>query len=239
MDSGVDTFGRRLQLQLFVESTDRNAPRVEAIQSAARLVKDYHSGDYTGPAFDTYGVNDPNRITSDDLIAMAMLSIAVREGSTSSLRPTSILLLGSQENRIADLLNAIPSDRELQTLAESEFDRWLGPGSPGDSLYWLLRKDICIPRVAVYKLLARKRPMLMPIRDTVVEKALKQTAPAWWSPWWKALSGDPYLVRYLADVRAAVDRPDLSLLRVADIIIWLRNRKPHNSSPKLPASTVK
>ena len=192
-------------------------------------MKDYHSGTRTGPAFDSYGENDPHRITSDDLIAITMLSIAIRESSSSALRPSSIRMLKSHHSEIADKLTDIPADRELHSLSSSEFDRWLGPRSSGDSLYWLLRKDVSIPRVAVYKLLARKRPLLMPIRDTVVEKALKQTASAWWSPWWSSLATDAQLVQHLVDVREVCKCSHLSLLRIADIVIWLRNWQVRSS----------
>ena len=224
-DSTAGTFQHRLRSQLLIGNN-----QAQAVQNAAKVVNDYHSGTLTGPAFDSYGDNDPYRITSDDLIAITMLSIAIRESSSSSLRPTSIRMLKSYQSAIADKLSDLPADRDLHSLTSAEFDRWLGPGSSGDSLYWLLRNDVSIPRVAVYKLLARKRPLLMPIRDTVVEKALKQTASAWWRPWRDALASDPTLVRDLADIRESAHRPHLSLLRVADIVIWMRNWKPRGAA---------
>ena len=54
----------------------------DALERAAGVVRTYGAGGYTGAAFDTYGHNDPVRITGDDLIAVSMLSIQIRERST-------------------------------------------------------------------------------------------------------------------------------------------------------------
>jgi hypothetical protein len=212
-------FRQRLRQELGLDS---DLP--DALDRAAGLVRTYGAGGYTGTAFDTYGHNDPVWITSDDLIAVSMLSIQIREQSTSSLRPTSILALDAWGGRVNELLGGVPADRDLHTLTESEFDRWLGPGSPGEELYWLLRKQVGIPRVAVYKLLARKRLALFPIRDTVVEKALGQKADPWWRPWWQALACDSEIVGRLEEIRQASGASHLSLLRVADIVVWMAHR---------------
>lgn len=193
----------------------------DAVEHAAGLVRAYGAGGYTGAAFDTYGSNDPDRITGDDLIAVSMLSIHIREHSNAALRPSSIRTLDSLAGSIAKLLAAVPADRNLHTLSEAEFDRWLGPGSPGDDPYWLLRKQAGIPPVAVYKLLARKRLALLPIRDSVVSKALRQTAKLWWRPWWETLADDPDIVARLEEIRRLSGAAHLSLLRVADIVIWM------------------
>lgn len=108
-----------------------------------------------------------------------------------------------------------------------EFESWLGPNSPGTELYDLLRQRISFPRVATHKLLARKRPLLLPIRDTVVEQALGLGDPKdeWWRPWWIALSTDEALVLHLREIRQLAGAQYLSLLRIADIVIWLQNRE--------------
>ncbi|OBK45600.1 DUF6308 family protein [Mycobacterium kubicae] len=187
------------------------------------LVKQYVGGGYTGAAFDTYGRNDPIAITPDDLIAVTMLSIQVNENSTSAIRPSAILDLQARAGDIEMLLTRLPSNRDLHTLTQEEFDTWLGSDSPGEALYKLMRQQISLPRVATHKLLARKRPLLLPIRDTVVEQALDLSGrdDDWWRPWWGALSTDDALVQRLAGIREQAGTPYLSLLRVADIVIWL------------------
>jgi hypothetical protein len=210
--------GQRLHRELGLD-----AAGPDAVERTAGLVRTYGAS-YTGSAFDTYGHNDPARITGDDLIAVSMLSIQIREQSSAALRPTSILALQRLAGAVTELLAAVPADRDLHTLSEAEFERWLGPGSAGEVLYWLLRKQAAIPRVAVYKLLARKRLGLFPIRDTVVEKALGQTADPWWRPWWQTLACDSEIVARLEEIRQASGASHLSLLRVADIVVWMTHR---------------
>lgn len=202
-----------------------DSPGPDAVERAAGLVRTYRAGGYTGAAFDTYGRNDPIRITGDDLIAVSMLSIQIREQSNAALRPTSILVLERLAGAVTELLAAVPADRDLHTLSEAEFDRWLGDGSAGEVLYWLLRQQAGIPPVAVYKLLARKRLALFPIRDSVVSKALGQKAKLWWRPWWEALAGDPGIVAQLDRIRQVSGAGHLSLLRVADIVIWMTHHR--------------
>ena len=225
MDGGSSepggSFQQRLHRALHI-GHDHPEPGVpHSVEAAADAVRSYMEDEYTGAAFDGFGENNPVKITSDDLIAVTMLSIHIREKSTSSLRPSSILKLDSLADQIADRLGQIPTDRELHTLTPGEFERWLGPESPGDELYWLLRREASMPRVAVYKLLARKRLSLMPIRDTVVERTLFQTQGEWWRPWWEALATDPEMVCRLTQIRQRSGAGHLSLLRVADIVLWM------------------
>ena len=216
-------FGQQLRWGLGFEAAER-----DAVKHAAGLVQTYSAG-YSGAVFDTYGHNDPVRITADDLIAVSMLSIQIREYSRAALRPTSIMALDSLAASITELLAAIPADRALHTLSECEFERWLGPGSAGDVLYWLLRRQAGIPPVAVYKLLARKRLALMPIRDSVVGKALLQRAKPWWRPWWHTLAADPDIVGRLDQIRQTSGSAHLSLLRVADIVLWMTHHPAANT----------
>ncbi len=218
---------RRLRHQLGVSADSGANLSFPVTDDPSELVKDYVGGNFTGAAFDTYGQNDPFAITSDDLIAVTMLSISIRERSNAAMRPSSILELEAHSDQIESLLKQLPPARELHTLNAQEFEWWLGPNSPGTELYRLLRQRISIPRVARHKLLARKRPLLLPIRDTVVERALNlgNRDDDWWRPWWIALSTDDALVSRLREIRQLAGTPHLSLLRVADIVIWLRNRK--------------
>lgn len=225
--------GLRRQLGL---DPDADAPPSSV--TAADLVKLYVSsgGGYTGRAFDVYGRNDPFAITPDDLIAVSMLSISIRESSNSALRPSAIVELQTHSDQIESLLKQLPATRELHTLNADEFDSWLGPDSPGTKLYELLRQRISFPRVATHKLLARKRLLLLPIRDTVVERVLKMGDgdDDWWQPWWLALSTDDALVSRLREIRDLAETPYLSLLRIADIVVWLQNWPGRELLPSSP-----
>jgi hypothetical protein len=228
MGSGLSEadFKRRLRHQLGLDPDGGTPVSSADTGDPSELVRQYLGGAYTGAAFDVYGRNDPFAITSDDLIAVTMLSIPVSETSTSAMRPSAILDLQAKSGEIESLLNQLPLDRDLHTLTQDEFGSWLGSGSPGDALYHLIRQHISFPRVATHKLLARKRPMLLPIRDTVVERALGlgRRNDKWWRPWWVALSTDDALVPRLRAIRQLAGTQYLSLLRIADIVIWLQSK---------------
>lgn len=201
---------------------------VEVDEASQRgLLIDYLKplGRYSGRAFETYGVNDPYSITGDDLVAVTMLSIEINRGTCSGLTPDDALALEARSSEVDALLRSIPIDRTLEDLDRTEFDRWLGPGSPGDRLYALIKSVTGGRRVARHKLIARKRPGLLPIRDSVLETTLRwQNESEWWRPWWTALGSDPEVVDRLRRLRTDVPQAQhLSLLRVADIAIWMEH----------------
>jgi hypothetical protein len=217
---------RRLRDQLGLAPDSGTPVSSAAAGDPSELVRQYVGGAYTGAAFDVYGRNDPFAVTPDDLIAVTMLSIPVNETNRSAIRPSAILDLQAKSDEIESLLNQLPLDRDLHTLTQDEFDSWLGSGSPGEMLYVLIRHRISFPRVATHKLLARMRPLLLPIRDTIVERALglNRRNDKWWRPWWVALSTDDAIVPRLRAIRQRAGTHYLSLLRVADIVIWLQNK---------------
>lgn len=78
--------------------------------------------------------------------------------------------------------------------------------------------------MATSKLLARKRPRLIPVRDSVVAGVLGMTnSTTWWRPWWEALSSDQRITDRLAAIRLDSDA-NVSLLRIADIVLWMKGR---------------
>jgi hypothetical protein len=79
--------------------------------------------------------------------------------------------------------------------------------------------------VTTHKLMARKRPRLLPVYDTVVKAALQPEGDEFWLPLRTELL-DPWLVNRLAAVKdvAGLDE-QISLLRVLDVAVWMRNRR--------------
>jgi len=184
--------------------------------------EEYFSDRYTGAAFETFGASrfDPCAITGDDLVAVTMLSIEIRRTTRSGIKCSAAVELDRAAGQVGDLLQLIPIDQPLHTLTAEEFERWLGPGSPSDRLYSVL-DGAGVPRVARHKLMARKRPHLFPVRDTVVERALGMAkSELWWRPWWEALAGDRSLVDELAAIRHRARAEHLSIVRTADIAVW-------------------
>ena len=104
--------------------------------------------------------------------------------------------------------------------------------------------DIDLPKVsankkwvAVSKLLSRKWPALLPIRDNKVAKRLgyekspneQQFLSEWWKDWHAALtpSNDNQIHKRLTEIREQILKPaklkvDPSLLRIADVLVWDR-----------------
>ena len=181
---------------------------------------------FDGSFFETYSRQDtdPNRVQPADLVAVTLLSMEIRRESRSGISTANVLLLEKLEPQISRLLSRIPKNRELHTLSNREFERYLGDASPASRLFDVLRNDAKMHRVATYKLLARKRPNLLPIRDSVTEKVLG-SSPTWWRSWHHALSTEPSLAFELRNIRSEAAKSNkkiskLSLLRVADIAIW-------------------
>ena len=135
---------------------------------------------------------------------------------------------------MTSLLKLLPTNRDLHTLSPDEFNSLMDAGSPGHDLYHLLRHDVGLPRVATHKLFARKRPRLVPVRDTVVEGLLGLAkSPKWWQPWWEALSSDQRIPDRLACIRLKSEVSEVSLLRIADIVLWMQGtERDRNTASK-------
>jgi hypothetical protein len=198
---------------------------------------------FDGASFESYGENHPNHITADDLVAVTMLSIPL-SGTSKSLQPRHAIAIEAQAAEVERLLNQLPHDRDLADLEEGEARRllsWDGPQpSPARELYELLRRGLGAVtnpgRVAVYKLLARKRPRLLATRDGRVEAALAHKQPdPWWMPWWyvfeRVRQQGGELRSTLEAARASLPQTShLSLLRAADVAIWMEGMGHHATS---------
>jgi hypothetical protein len=200
-------------------------------EDITRYLHDDPSARYTGAWFDTYPAppapdspvgGAPDRIDADDIIATTMLSIRVQANSNAALDPNHLIDLKLRSNDITRLLEALPADLELHTLDSDRYQSLLGDDdAPAMRLWRLLRTELNVPRTAAYKLLARKRPHLLPIRDSVLASALGDP-PNWWGSWWDSLHSNPDIVAHLQAQRIESSAPWLSLLRIADIAIWMR-----------------
>lgn len=179
---------------------------------------------YSGSRFETFAgggdVVDPNRITTSDLIAVSMLSVHVPGQA----------VLGIMEkfgNTIEDLLAAVPVGLHLGDLSQHGFKRILDVGSPADRIWQLLRQKEDtwgIGQTTASKILARKRPHLVPIYDSVVKDQVGlRDSGGQWVRWWEAFQGDEgrQFATRLESIREASGKSHLSLLRVIDIVLWM------------------
>lgn len=184
---------------------------------------------FTGSKFETFAdggdQHEPHRITAEDLIAVSMLSVHVPA-------PAALGIIENLGDQIESLLKKLPADVCFEDLSGDTFNALLGDGSPSEKIWDLLRQRDDrwkVGQTTASKILARKRPHLIPIYDSVVGQAagLKDSSEQW-NVWFKAFSGaeaETCLDR-LRSIRQDARQPQLSLLRVLDIILWMEHRDP-------------
>ncbi|WP_328325878.1 DUF6308 family protein [Kribbella sp. NBC_00382] len=160
-----------------------------------------------------------DRLTADDIVALSALSI--RLPITVSAR-----LLGEDSAEINELLTQIPADADLWDVDRSD----LSPRSAAYRLFTKFRAmawnggDHGTSGVTASKLLARKRPRLIPIYDHQVSQLVDLGKGAnWWISLREALTDE---VRdHLEQAhRSAELSPMITPLRTLDVILWMRAR---------------
>ena len=159
---------------------------------------------FAGMTFSDLGRNPPDEIIADDMLAVALLDI--------TWRPQVVrILLGSRRQQLSEMLAAIPQATDLWD-ASGDALRHI------DVLWDVLTAIDGIGTASASKLLARKRPRLCPISDSVVIKAVDVPGRTW-----------DVLCCLLQDpaARAEVEalRPpgaaEASLLRILDVALWV------------------
>ncbi|WP_338538289.1 DUF6308 family protein [Janibacter terrae] len=173
----------------------------------------YEGGYWDG--FDPSGTRDESRdhFTADDLLSASLLS--------ADIHPTAILrILNSDADALARALKTLGPDRELASLTQSEA-RELEASS---TIWRALRSIPHIGPTRASKLIARKRPHLVPIYDEVVGSAVYGgTSDGQWVRMHAALTADSgALHAHLTTLRVLAGLPEwISVLRVFDVIAWL------------------
>lgn len=202
------------------------------ITRAAELVKGYFDtsglGTYFSGAFferldaggDRPGVR--NHITGADVVAVSMLSVDI---------PTAAVLhLRDQAPAITSHLAEIPWDVDLADAPASFIDQQ----SAAWALWDLMTGIHGIGWVTANKLLARKRPRLLPVYDDLVESRLRAPKSFWASLHGSLRDDDHALHRRLLAIReAAAIGDDISALRVFDVVCWRLEQQSRTPSPML------
>lgn len=174
-------------------------------------------GDYfkanSGRMFDELVLTtDRMRFTAGDLVALRMLSVELHPEGVRTL-----LLDRHFAADCSDLLHQIPTDVPLAEAESALIDR----NSPAQQLWDLLKENVSGVHsggTVLYKLLAAKRPLLLPIWDSRVARAVDKAAERWWEPMRLMLS-DP--TNRLRLERATTGAPaHVGLLRRIDVALW-------------------
>lgn len=176
---------------------------------------------YSGRGFDKIAMEGPpDRFTAGDLYACALLSAEIDPHTGADL-------LDQEAERCTRLLRAIPSDVSIRD--EQSADALASDGS-GAELYGLLRSMKSIGPTRASKLLAVKRPGLVPIRDSFVEEALDAgKVSEWWASMmsvWSTPDLGPAVDSLRSRAGSAVP-PYVTDLRLVDVAVWLSIETAH------------
>ncbi|MEU8076779.1 DUF6308 family protein [Catellatospora citrea] len=187
----------------------------------------FSPGAYSGQWFEIFAgggdrVETRERITVDDLYAVEALNVQV---------PFAVgkeLIDGQLGREVSACLREIPTDVELGTRGAGEL---VADGGHADQA-WLLLNDPSektgIGWVIAGKLMARKRPRLIPVYDSVVRCQFGAPKQVWLKLHDQLAENDGELRAALAEVRATTGVDDkMSILRVLDIVLWRRHVKEH------------
>lgn len=207
----------------------------ERVGEAAALVSEYYTKLYrngvpqTGSRFDDWAgggdrVEVANAITADDLLAVSFLSVQVPA-------PAIIGLLETRSAEVAGLLEEIPTDLDLAAVTDDEYEAVLGALSPANKLWRLLRGTDTyrwgIGPTTASKVMARKRPRLVPIYDSVVGPLMGlNNNDTQWRTWHTALTDGAGLPERLTAIREKSGIGlQISELRTMDVALWMHGKK--------------
>lgn len=208
--------------------------QVEAVKSIARYFSSAKSGrpNFTGSQFETFaGGGDADTayvIDSSDLIAVGLLAIHVPGQA-------ALGIIEGSGSELSNLLHELPHDLRFEDLDENKYKALLGPQGPAQQAWDILRqnggKRWGVGPTTASKILARKRPHLIPIYDSVVAKQTGLNGSgAQWDRWFAAFSerrdSEMSLKAHLEQIREASGQEHLSLLRVLDIALWMSGNGP-------------
>lgn len=156
-----------------------------------------------------------DEFTSDDLVAVTLLSVDVP--GQAALR-----ILGDHDpdyrNGLSTLLRQIPTDIELVDASDEVL-------KTAEKLWSRIRQNHNVGRTKTSKLLARKRPHLLPVIDSVVTTAVGHVPGKhnFYRNLRAALNADNRrLHNHLITLRDEADvGSDISAIRVFDILAWM------------------
>jgi Family of unknown function (DUF6308) len=180
---------------------------------------------FEGGQFETLGGGGDrpevrDRFTASDLLAVELLSVHVPP------RVILDLLEGALGITAAAFLREIPASVPLWS---DEAERLIGKGGPADALWRLLDHEDGVGWVTAGKLLARKRPALIPIYDGVVRCAMGWPK-GFWAALRHALRQDSGQLR--TDIEQLLKRAEVpsavTPLRGLDVAIWMHHRSSHS-----------
>ncbi|MBB3750387.1 hypothetical protein FHT44_002848 [Mycolicibacterium sp. BK634] len=172
---------------------------------------------YTGAHFEIVTAlnEDPNTLAPADFVAVSLLSVNVSKEAVIRL------LADDTAADITRLLRAIPADVAIVD-APSDL---LATASPAGQLWEHLRfgRDGVGP-TTTSKLLAAKRPQLLPIWDSFVEQATGLGTEDYWRKFQSVLIADDRRIwNWLTELKSEISTVPkvVSPLRILDVVLWM------------------
>lgn len=171
---------------------------------------------YSGAQFEAMAAlnSDPYSIGPADFTAASMLSVDVPAQA-------AIRLLSRDANEITALLHQIPVDVDIINIDPDQ----LVTGGPASLLWQVLRRgNDGMGRTRTSKLIAAKRPRLIPIWDSFVEQATGLDTVDYWRQFQAVLAADDRAIwTWLTQIRSDVPNVPaaVSNLRILDVLLWM------------------
>lgn len=164
---------------------------------------------FTGRWFEHWRtLSDPNRFEAADLLAVEALSVQVPPEAAADL-------VSDAGERFHDLLDEIPIDVPLWEVPAAMIEA----GSPADRLHREVDEQPGIGWVTAGKLLAAKRPHLLPVYDQSVKELLNPNGGPFWEPMRDLLVNQD--IRKVIEATCSIAPPNVTLLRRIDVALWM------------------
>lgn len=182
---------------------------------------------YTGSRFESLGGGGDaeavmNRITAEDLIAVQTLSVQV---------PIAVALDLLERDLGRDLSTNLAKIKTDLPIGNNEAGTALADNGPASETWTMLKSADKVGWVTAGKLLARKRPALIPVYDNVVRCAYGSPDDVWRGLNDRLRDDEAALPGALTEVGQAAGIPgNINPLRILDIVVWMRHRRGHRAS---------
>ncbi len=183
---------------------------------------------YTGSQFELLCDNSHrDLITSHDLVAVSSLSVSV------PVRPALWILGDDGRKEIAARLAEVPSDLDIwddgaEPLVARDGPLWQAWDLLGQAYWPEPRRRNGMGRTRRSKLLAAKRPRLVPVLDDVVCSALGPSDD-YWADFRHVLRDARF--RRRIDYLTAAAPGNVTLLRRIDVVVWMRHKDGFAGDP--------
>lgn len=167
------------------------------------------SDQFRGRWFDHFAaMGDPNRFEASDIVAVEALSVEVPTEAAAKL-------LISDSEQFNRLLREIPREVDLWVVGRLP----ITVGSPADELHAALKTLPKVGGVTAGKLLAAKRPRLIPILDERITAMLEPHDGLFWVSMLDELKDEER--REVIEKVCRVAPNHVSLLRRIDVALWM------------------